>query len=49
MFSINCVRPDGDCLVCSSYNDDFDDCNQDYDLGGTSHCDDSYSDGDPGL
>ena len=49
VFSRNCVRPDSDCSVCSSYNDDFDDCNQDDDLGSTSHGDDSYSDVDPGL
>lgn len=49
MFSRNCIRPDGDCSVCSSYNDDFDYCNQDDDLGSTGHGEDSYSDADPGL
>ena len=49
MFSRNCIRQDGDCSVCFSYNEDFDDCNQDDDLGCTGHGDDSYSDADPGL
>jgi hypothetical protein len=49
MYSTNCVRPDGDCSLCSSYNEFIDDCNQDEDLGGTGHGDESYSDADPGL
>lgn len=50
MFSRNCFLPDGDCSVCSAYNVDFDNCNQDDDLVGTGHGDDdSYSDADPGL
>ncbi|MDP2338700.1 MAG: hypothetical protein Q8N05_20075 [Bacteroidota bacterium] len=42
MFSRNCVRPDSNYSMCSAYNDDFDDCNQDDDLGGTGHGDDSF-------
>ena len=49
MNSNNCVRPDGDCSQCSSFNDFIDDCNQDDDRGGTGHGDESYSDADPGL
>lgn len=49
MLSRNCVRPDSDYSVCSSYNENIDDYNQDDNLGGTGHGDDSYSDADPGL
>ena len=45
----NCVRPDGDCSKCTAYNKFIDDCNQEDDLGGTGHGDESYSDADPGL
>ena len=49
MSSINCVRPDGDCSLCSAFNEFTDECNQDEDFGGTGHGDDSYSDADSGL
>ena len=49
MSTINCVRPDGDCSKCSAFNGILEECNQDDDLGGTGHGDDSYSDADPGL
>jgi len=49
MGTINCVRPDGDCSLCSAYNEFIEECNQDEDFGGTGHGDDSLSDADPGL
>ena len=49
MSTTNCVRPDGDCSLCSAFNELLEDCNQDDDLGFTGHGDDSYSDADPGL
>jgi hypothetical protein len=48
MNSINCIRPDGNCLTCSSFNESLEECNQDDDLGGTGYGDDSYSDADLG-
>ena len=49
MRTINCIRPDGDCSKCSAFNEFIEGCNQDDDLGGTGHGDDSYSDADMGL
>jgi len=44
-----CIRFDGDCSKCSSWNEFIEECNQDEDLGCTGHGDESYSDADPGL
>ena len=44
-----CIRQDGDCSVCDSYIEHLEICNQDEDMGGTGHGDESYSDADPGL
>jgi len=44
-----CIRNDGDCTKCSSWNENVEECNQDEDRGGTGHGDDSYSDADMGL
>jgi len=49
IYLTNCIRPDGNCSVCSAYDEDSDDCNQDEDLGGTGHGDESHSDADPDL
>ena len=49
MNTYKCVRPDGNCSACSTYDGDFEDCNQDEDYGGTGHGDESYSDADQGL
>jgi len=49
MKSGNCIWPEGDCSLCSAYNEFIDECNQDEDLGRTGHGDESYSDADPGL
>jgi hypothetical protein len=49
MNSRNCIRQDGNCSVCSAYDEDIEDCNQDEDFGGTGHGDESYSDADPDL
>lgn len=49
MSFMNCIRTDGDCSFCSSLIEEFDECNQDDEYGGTGYGDESFSDADPGL
>jgi len=49
MVNSNCVRPDGQCDLCDSWDEDAKVCLQDEDFGGTGHGDESLTDADPGL
>jgi hypothetical protein len=49
MVNSNCVRPDGQCELCDSWDENAQVCLQDEDFGGTGHGDESLSDADPGL
>jgi len=45
----NCVRPDGQCELFDSWDENAQVYLQDEDFGGTGHGDESLSDADPGL